>query len=398
MTGKRIRLLLNAALVITTVAAVAVWAGVAEADGVAFSITGHVTDTAGAPIENVKVDLYRNTLPDHPWSSAVDGVSTDANGDYAISYPNGNWQNNGTDDPGYSGTYAVRFLGPGVGTDDGYYRPQWWNGVQGYRAYPIWEWDWQAANIATDFDVPASGTTMTNVNAVLEPYKGTIDCTVLDARTGKPIPNVGVTLFHYDTVTVDDLPYQQDQVYTDANGRFTYSADPTLVANSWWTLLFERAGYVKTWLGGVAYKAGVDDDSTQSAQAGVTHFQVASSEPSTITIKLLVPAKVSRPAVSPSRPSHGKRATFIAKLTPAAAALSGTSKLRLWHHETKRVNGKKVAYWHLRSTLKMKGSSTGKLTGSVKLAYKGKWEASVTRPGAFGYTAATSPIRTFTVR
>ena len=400
MIGNRTRFLLCAALLMAGVGAMAVWAGVAAADPPTFSITGHVTDTAGAPVQNVHVVVYRNTVSgtvNDPWFAAEDAY-TDASGNYAVSYPTGNWQNDGPNNPGYAGTYAVLFWPPGVGTNGEYYRPQWWNGVQGYWAKAtIWQWDWQAATIATDFTVPASGTTMPNVNAVLEPYQGTIDCTVRDASTGKPIPNVSVTLFHFDTVRVGDAPYQDNQVSTDANGRFTYAADPTLAANSWWTLLFDQAGYSKVWLGSVPYQAGVDDP-TQSAQTGVTHFQVASNATSTLTMSLLVSTSLSKPTVSSAKPALGKKLTFTATLTPAGAALSGTSKLCLWHRETKIVNGKKVSSWRLRSTLKMKGSASGKLTASAKLALAGKWEMQVGYSASKGYAVSTSAMKTFTVK
>ena len=396
MIGVRTRLLLCALVMVTIMAAMAVGGGVAVAAASTFSISGHVTDIAGQPIENVHVSLYRNTLPNDPWFAADDEY-TDGNGDYTITYNTGDWSNNGPGDPGYSGTYAVLFYGPGVGTNGEYYRPQWWNGRQGYFAHPdIWQWDWQAANVAQDFAVPAGGITMAGVDAVLEPYQGTIVCTVRDGRTGLPAGNVGVTLFHYDTVTVGDAPYQENEVYTDAQGRFTYAADPTLAANSWWTLLFDKAGYAEVWLGGLPYQPG-GGDSSQSAQAAVTHFQVASNAESTITMTLRVSTSISKPTVSPSQPKHGNKLAFTAKLTPHAAASKGISKLYLWHRETKTVKGKKVYYWRLRSTLKMKGDSSGKLTASGKLSRKGKWQMRAVYPGSAGYAAGTSAMKTFTV-
>jgi hypothetical protein len=85
-------------------------------------------------------------------------------------------------------------------------------------------------------------------------------------------------------------------------------------------------------------------------------------------------------------------------LTPGGAAISGTSKLYLWHRETKTVKGKKVSSWHLRSALKMKGSASGKLTASAKLAYKGKWEMQAAYSGSSGYVASTSAMKTFAVK
>ena len=192
-------------------------------------------------------------------------------------------------------------------------------------------------------------------------------------------------------------PYKENQIATDANGQFAYSADPTLAANSWYTLLFEADGYAKVWLGGVPCKAGVDE-TAQSAEAGVGHFQVASNTTSPITMDLLVSTSLSRPTVSTARPTHGKRLTFRATLTPAAAALKGAAKLRLWHRETRKVKSKKVAYWRLRSTLKMKGSATGKLIAVGKLAYAGKWEMQVAYTDTAGYAAATSAMKTLTAK
>jgi hypothetical protein len=90
--------------------------------------------------------------------------------------------------------------------------------------------------------------------------------------------------------------------------------------------------------------------------------------------------------------------TFTTTVTPHAAALKGSATLRLWHRETKKVSGQNVSYWHLRSTLTMKASATGKLTASGKLAYAGKWQMRVSYGSSAGYAAATSAMKTFTVR
>lgn len=288
-------------LAITFLVTMTIWVAAAAAVA-SFSVTGRVTDAVGNPVQGTTVELYRNTLPGWPWFSAAN-TDTDANGEYTINYL-GYWNSTPpTPDIGYAGTYAVLFHGPAVGTDHAYYRPQWWSGIQGYFSHPdVWQWDWQAANIATTFDSGVSGLSKANVNAALIPYAGTIDCTVRDAVTGLPLANVAVTLFHFDTITVSDKPYQAGTVYTDANGRFTYVAGPTLAPNSWWTLLFNKAGYVKSWLGSVPYQTSVSD-STQAAQATVTHFQVASNQTSTITMTLAQPdttAPSTTVAVSPA--------------------------------------------------------------------------------------------------
>ena len=69
---------------------------------------------------------------------------------------------------------------------------------------------------------------------------------------------------------------------------------------------------------------------------------------------------------------------------------------------TKLVKGKKkkvkVTYWHLRTTLTLKGSATGKLTATGKLGYSGKWEMQAAYPGSTGYAASRSVYKTFTVK
>jgi hypothetical protein len=114
----------------------------------------------------------------------------------------------------------------------------------------------------------------------------------------------------------------------------------------------------------------------------------------------LTPVKttVTKPSVTPGTPGKGKTAKFSATLTPKGAATLVTSKLALYHSETKRVAGKKVTYWRLRYTLTMKGTSKGALTASQKLGYAGKWQAIVTFAGSSAYKKSTSPTRSFTVK
>ena len=116
------------------------------------------------------------------------------------------------------------------------------------------------------------------------------------------------------------------------------------------------------------------------------------------TIKQPVTTRVSKPSASPSSPKHGKSATFTSHLTPSAAAMLGISYLNLFHYETRTVtqviNGKakkvRVTNWFPRGQYKMKGSSSGKLTKKIKLAYSGKWLAAVAFTGAMGYTPSSS--------
>ena len=88
MTSTRTRLLIIAALTAIAIA-MAAGTGAAAANAASFTISGRVTDTAGKPIQNATVTLYRDTPPDNPWFNAED-VTTDANGEYTINY-SGYW-------------------------------------------------------------------------------------------------------------------------------------------------------------------------------------------------------------------------------------------------------------------------------------------------------------------
>jgi hypothetical protein len=117
-------------------------------------------------------------------------------------------------------------------------------------------------------------------------------------------------------------------------------------------------------------------------------------------------AQLSKLAVSSSASTYGKSATFSAVIAPPGAALSGASKVRLCHLETKTVtklvNGKKkkvaVNYWRLRRTLTMQGSSAGHLSAKTRLPYAGVWRVQVTYGGSADYESCKSTLKTFVVR
>ena len=254
------------------------------------------------------------------------------------------------------------------------------------------------ADDSVDFAVSPTGIYKTGVDAVLEPYQGTVECTVHDALTDLPVPNVTVTVFHYDTVTVGDTPFQENQVTTDANGQFTYAADPTLAANSWYTLLFDADGYAKVWLGGVPYKAGADE-TAQSAAAGVTHFQVASNT--------TVAGHHGSPGIDESfqadrlcRPSDARHEAHLRGNADAPRRRpQGPAKLRLWHRETKKVSGQKVSYWHLRKHADDEGERDGQVHRLGQARLRGQvGDAGDLRRARRGARAATSAMKTFTVR
>jgi len=117
-------------------------------------------------------------------------------------------------------------------------------------------------------------------------------------------------------------------------------------------------------------------------------------------------ARLSKPAVSASASTYGKSVTFSATSTPRGAAVSGVSKVFLYHLETKtvttKVKGKKknvvVNYWRLRSKLAMTGSSTGGVSAKGKLPYAGNWQAQAAYVGSGDYESCASTVTTFVVQ
>jgi 5-hydroxyisourate hydrolase-like protein (transthyretin family) len=361
MIKNRAHLLGFLALAVVVVSAIALGVSSAAATVSPPVISGHVADMAGHPIPDADVHLWRNTLPDEPWFDALD-ASTDASGNYTMSYDTGYWPPT----IGYGGDYAMLFQAPGTPTNGSYYRPQWWNGKQGYFPhFPIWEWNWQAQSLATTFTL-SGGEVKTSVDATIEPYQGTIDCTVRDGHTGLRTRGVKVTLYHYDAVTIGTDPVVEDAVFTNSSGRFSYVAEPTLSAGSWWTLLFEKAGYRKAWLGGVAYQPAVNE-SLQSSQTAVTHFQVASNATTWLNAAL-TPVKVTptiartpkASSLTYKRKRGVARFTLSAKLSDVRGVVTGTYvKLQ------KSTNGKT---WRTVSTLKT--NSSGKVSKAFSVRKK----------------------------
>jgi hypothetical protein len=108
--------------------------------------------------------------------------------------------------------------------------------------------------------------------------------------------------------------------------------------------------------------------------------------------------------VSPSRPKHGRYATFSAQLAPAHST-AVASTLTLYRQETKtvrkRVGGRfkrvKVKVWKRKATGTMVADSSGRLSYRYKPAKSGTWKMVVTYPGSSSYTAA-SASKTFKVR
>jgi hypothetical protein len=129
------------------------------------------------------------------------------------------------------------------------------------------------------------------------------------------------------------------------------------------------------------------------------------------TAVLTSPTTLGRPAVSPTKPTHGRHAHFSAVLSPGAATLAtgASTTLRLYRLETmyvtKKVHGRnrrvKVAYWHLRASARMVGSGSGAtrtLSATVTPRYAGKWRAIASFSGAPGFFGSTSASRDFTVK
>jgi hypothetical protein len=125
-----------------------------------------------------------------------------------------------------------------------------------------------------------------------------------------------------------------------------------------------------------------------------------------VTTAAGIQTALSRPSASPSRPKHGKYATFHAHLTPPAAAGAGTARITFSRRVTvtahKKVRGRTVhykkTYYRAVTTKTMSGrASDGYLSYRYRPKYAGKWKISVSYSGT-GYTNSGPVTTLFTVR
>ena len=118
------------------------------------------------------------------------------------------------------------------------------------------------------------------------------------------------------------------------------------------------------------------------------------------------PTSVSRPSISPSRPTHRETSSFVAYLTPKAAARAGSTRLSFYRWDTKTVTRKvgsqrkrvRVGYWHLKTTRSMKASASGRLTAYYRLPRSGSWKVVAAYSGSTGYARSASISNYFSVR
>ncbi len=186
---------------------------------------------------------------------------------------------------------------------------------------------------------------------------------------GAPLAGVTVALGSDSTLTAADGTYALPNITPGTH-----------------SVTFTKSGYIQQVVSAVVVAEG--SITTQNASMPI----------------VVVTTQLSMPSVSPSRPKHGKNATFTTYLTPDAA---GTTRLAFSHWEyktvTKVVRGKrkrvKVGYWRLRTTRTLSAGGGGRFYTTYKLPSAGKWRlvASFT-PSTGVFTAATSGTKAFTAR
>jgi len=150
---------------------------------------------------------------------------------------------------------------------------------------------------------------------------GTIDCTVRDYHTGLRSSSQG-----------DALPLRHVTVGDDRIGRTTCSRTGTATLlpsgtdaapGSWWTLLFEKAGYKKVWLKSVAYKPGVDESDQASQTRSSTSASVQchpADQPSAHAAQGHATSPARRARHANLHPQEWRaKFTLLAKLTDVAA-------------------------------------------------------------------------------
>jgi subtilisin family serine protease len=193
------------------------------------------------------------------------------------------------------------------------------------------------------------------------------------------------------TVTSGVGPLQGVTVAVPGTGTVTTSAEGTYsvagVDPGSYSVTFSRGGY-STAVRSVTIAPGETSAENVSMSLGVAA------------------TSVSRPSVSPAKPAHGKTAAFSAWVTPASAAVTGTSRLSFYRLEHKTVRAKvrgrwtrvRVHYWRFRGSRLMSGASDGRLSTRYRVPYAGSWRVVASYAGAPGYSASISSAKAFMVR
>lgn len=125
------------------------------------------------------------------------------------------------------------------------------------------------------------------------------------------------------------------------------------------------------------------------------------SDPALLTVEVpQVAVSISAPTVTPAVPKPKRDAAFTATVSPPEAAQTAGLTLHLFHWETRRVDGKRVAGWYeypgvILSTV---NASTGLIGGVGKLPVRGEWKMYVTSPASTAYQAGLSPVTYFTAK
>jgi hypothetical protein len=193
------------------------------------------------------------------------------------------------------------------------------------------------------------------------------------------------------TVTSGGSPLQGVAVAVPGTGTVTTSAEGTYsvagVDPGSYDVMFSKGGYVT-----VTRDITIAPGETLIADVNMSPGVAATS--------------VSRPAVSPTKPVHGRTATFSAWVTPGSAAAAGTSRLSFYRLEHKtvrvRIRGSwkrvRVHYWRYRGSRTMSGRADGRLSAAYRVPFRGSWKMVASYAGAAGYSASRSSAKTFTVR
>lgn len=109
---------------------------------------------------------------------------------------------------------------------------------------------------------------------------------------------------------------------------------------------------------------------------------------------------ISAPTVTPAIPKPKRDAEFTATVSPVEAAQQAGLTLHLFHWETRKVDGRRVAGWYEYPSVILSASSgtTGLISGIGKLPVRGEWKMYVTSPASDAYQAGLSPETFFTAK
>lgn len=119
-----------------------------------------------------------------------------------------------------------------------------------------------------------------------------------------------------------------------------------------------------------------------------------------LTVLSVQDVTIGAPTVAFGAKKARRQGSFVATVSPTAAATAVTFTLDLWHLEWQRVNGVRTRVWVPQSSITLSsvsGAAAGTIGATANLA-AGQWKMSVSSSASTFYNAGQSAVTEFTVK